>query len=274
MNRIALTLPIRVVSYFCFTFLASCNLSQEIEVDLTDFEGGPVVECYLYDGEPYRLSLQRSAGYFDELQLPVESGATVVITHRGVADTLEENFLFVDSIERGYNYRSSTLAVADDAPYELYVRTQAGEVLIGMARFLPPVPIDTVEYRFNNDGDEAFVLTKFTDDPETDNFYRYTLNKGDIKEVVTDFSLDDRLFENERAALGSGFDFAPGDTAIVTLTHLEEEYYTYLETVDAAFNSNTNPLAQPALVESTVNGGIGAFAAISFARDTVFIPLE
>ncbi|HHG85526.1 MAG TPA: DUF4249 family protein, partial [Bacteroidetes bacterium] len=62
-----------------------------------------------------------------------------------------------------------------------------------------------------------------------------------------------------------------GELAIITVYHIDEPYWRYLETSDEAESSNGNPFGQPGRVISTVDGGIGVFTGLSFTRDTVII---
>ena len=45
--------------------LMGCNLEQEIELDLPEYDSRPVVECYLEAGKPFSLLLSQSSPYFD-----------------------------------------------------------------------------------------------------------------------------------------------------------------------------------------------------------------
>ena len=69
----------------------SCDLEKEVEIDLPDYEGRLVVECYLEPGEPMTLLLTKSSPYFEAFpENPeefiggiIEEGETVEIKHNG-----------------------------------------------------------------------------------------------------------------------------------------------------------------------------------------------
>ena len=51
------------------SFLASCNLTNDVNIELPAYDQQPVVECYLEPGKPFRLLLTKSYAYFDPLGL-------------------------------------------------------------------------------------------------------------------------------------------------------------------------------------------------------------
>ena len=116
--------------FFCLlTMSSSCDsFERNIDIDLPEVERQLVVECYLRVGEPYRLLLTETKGYFDPLdECPMVRGAVAVIEHAGRRDTLIEavylgectltnpNFIpyFDDSRTRFYNYGSAAICPLD-----------------------------------------------------------------------------------------------------------------------------------------------------------------
>ena len=50
-------------------FFSACNLTNDVNIDLPDYDRQPVVECYLEPGKPFRLLLSQSYSFFDPFGL-------------------------------------------------------------------------------------------------------------------------------------------------------------------------------------------------------------
>lgn len=299
----------------------SCNLEREIEIDLPPYENQLVVESYVEPGKPYLLTLSESISYFEiptlesvdlnqsiilnidgfEIQTtlqglidqgfltaddvpglpPTYNDAVVVITHNGVADTLQ-NILYLvldprtnpeNPYFKYYNFISTTPVAADyDNPFYLSVMdTKGSRVVTGEAQFLPPVLIDSLRIRFNS-SNEASLETWMTDPEPLGNFYRRVVNEKTLyRRPYQVFSFDDSILEGS-FVLGTGNDFKQNDTLISTIFSIDEAYYDFSETFEDAVQANGNPFAQPTRIKSTVLGGIGVFTALTHDRDTIIVP--
>ena len=270
--------------------LSACNLEQEVEIDLPDYEVRPVLEAYVEPGERYRLLLTQSAGYFAPLpsldnlleELLLDS-AEVSITHDGITYQLENTLLFDPMTQKIYNYAagpSDLVPTESDLPFELNITLPNGATIAAETRLLPQVEIDSVVIEFpetDEPGDTlARALTYFTDDPDTDNYYRRMLQLNSLDSLPEqDFVTDDRLVEDSTIAFGTGFNYAVGDTLITTLYHITEDYATYLESVEGAAAANGNPFGQPSPVISNLEGtanALGIFTGlVSFRRNDMVI---
>src|SRR5690606_11747631 len=99
----------------------------------------------------------------------------VIITYNNIPDTLKYDPFIEPITGKFYNYTSSQIVPADyTSEFYLRVEDRKGRKATGKTVIMPPVPIDTVEFRFN-DKEEAFPLTRFKDDPSIVNYYRYTV---------------------------------------------------------------------------------------------------
>ncbi|MCR9055215.1 MAG: DUF4249 domain-containing protein [Phaeodactylibacter xiamenensis] len=282
MNKLHLKLMLGLLA------LSACNLEQEVEINLPDYEVRPVLEAYVEPGERYRLLLTRSAGYFAPLpsldnlleELLLDS-AEVSITHDGVTYQLENTLLFDPTTQKIYNYAAGSndlVPTESDLPFELNITLPNGETIRAETRLLPQVEIDSVVIEFPETGNPADTLaralTYFTDNPNTDNFYRRMLQLNSLDSLPEqDFVTDDRLVEDSTIAFGTGFNYKAGDTLITTLYHISEDYATFLESVDGAAAANGNPFGQPSPVISNLEGtanALGIFTAlVSFRRNDI-----
>ncbi|MEN0004180.1 MAG: DUF4249 domain-containing protein [Bacteroidota bacterium] len=264
----------------------ACDLEQEVDIDLPQYESQLVVECYLQAGKPFTLLLSESAPYFESFppigdifldQLLVDS-AEVVISHKGTDYVLENQIFFDLEDLKFFNYFNPELVPDDlDREFELQITTRDGQTVLGRTRLLPVVPIDSVVVEFNEEVDTlARVLTYFTDNAETENFYRRMLSIGSLDSLEQDFTVDDRLFEGT-VVFGTNFEYTAGDTIINTIFHITEPYYNFLESVQIAINANFNPFGQPSPIISGLEGNanaIGVFTGFAFDRVVTIIPPE
>ena len=252
--------------------IAGCNMEKDIDIVLPPHEPQLVVECYLEDGFPFEATVLETSSYFDTPATPVVPSAQVYITFRDQRIKLDYNPGFNNRTGRYYTHMATTVmkAVPGDT-YALEVTDGKGRKVTGLTTILPKVPIQKVEWKFN-EKDKALILTTFQDDPGKANFYRYmthrdSLEKGSEREFVT----SDDLTNGKETTYGSGYDYEEGDTLILSLYHIEKQYYNFLRSVNDAQSANGNPFAQPAKVKSTVQGGLGVFTNLAYDRNTVII---
>jgi hypothetical protein len=249
--------------------LSSCNMEKEIDLALPEYESKMIVECYLDPGNPYRLSLFESVSYFEEPSLPSIDSALVTISHNGIVDTLKFNPYLDIITNKFYNYVSDSLVLVPfdyTSEFFLEIRDRNGRVATSRAKIAPPVTIDTVEFVFNSDS-MAYPLTQFTDNPNMTNYYRYLVIRYTYTgPEVQDFQFDDLLLTSSQVALGSNYTLEKSDFVIITLYHVEESYFAFLESAAAAVDANGNPFGQPSAIKSNITGGIGIFAGLSYDR--------
>ncbi|MEO0473921.1 MAG: DUF4249 domain-containing protein, partial [Bacteroidota bacterium] len=286
--------------------LASCDLNQEVDLNLPEYEPQLVVESYLQPGQPYVLTLLESVGFFEEIQVRYERDAVVTITHEGETIELEPLEIplnsvfppgFVDTAllnrlrpilgDAAYFYVNTTATVPEsfNTNFDLSVTTTDGRVLTATTVIPPRIAIDTVEWKFNDDS-LAFVLTKFTDDPNQQNFYRRVLENvvvdsiddgnGNIElqsriDEELDFTINDDIVNGEQVTFGTNFDYRLGDTVINRIYHITPEFYRFSETRDAAITASLSPFAPPAVVTTNIEGGIGIFTGFVFDERTTVV---
>ncbi len=264
--------------------LAACNLTQDVDIDLPDYSGQPVVECYLEPGKPFRLLLTNSYGFFDPFGLDSNfldqtllEGALVTISYDGRTDTLDNILIPTFSPFKIYNYNSTVVVPSTvGTTFNLNIVLPNGTNITGQTTMLPRVPIDSVVLEWSETNDtSARILTYFTDDLSMENFYRRLLNYGSLDSVPEqDFLVSDRLNTTNKVVFGTGYDLVVGDTVINGLLHIESAYYNYYESVQLAIQGNQNPFAQPSPIKSNVTGTgnpLGIFTTLVVDRDTLIV---
>lgn len=269
---------------------AACDLTQEVELDLPNAGGQPVVECYLEPGEPYRLLLSSSSAYFDDFpqdpedfidQILIDSAEIEI--RRGAETIRLENVPNIDfDFSKIYNYSSTELVPYDTlSEFELFILMPDGSSIEANTVILPVVPIDSVVIEFPEeevDPDsipKARALTYLTDDPGQSNYFRRMYHWNSLDSIPEqDFVTNDDFVDDGTLVFGTGFDYPVGDTLYNTIFHMTEDYYNYQASIFNSIAANANPFAPPGLIESNVRGSsdpLGIFTGLSIYRDTSII---
>ena len=255
--------------------LSACDRFQKnIEVDLPDYESELVVESYLKQGKPITVLLTKSSTYFGEVGLPQIPDAEVTINgygHSSFSTKLyyRSNVPFIPG--EYYNYQSDMNLpyYGENSYYLLTIRdNKTGQVITGKTEFLLTPYIESIEARFRESDNKAFLLVKFQDvEPDKRNYYRLLVQKkldDGKRKLVNDIKFEGNVKTNNQIAIGTNYELQEGDEAQVRLFHLSKEYYDFLRTMDNAKQSNQNPFTQPTPVKSTVDGGLGVFTFLAF----------
>ncbi|MEJ8801616.1 DUF4249 domain-containing protein [Pontibacter sp. H249] len=255
-----------------FLLATACDLEQDIEVALPEHAPQLVVECYLQQGKTFKLAVTESASYFDDPELPLVPDAEAFITHNGRRIKLTYNPKIGENGTKYYTHSSTEIMQGKPGDiFGLEVFDKKGRKVTGFTKLLPTVSIEEVEWKFN-DKEKAYLLTSFQDAPNVNNYYRYVTYIGKTStKADRDFTLDDDLTDGKRTSIGSAYDYSRNDTIVVSLYHIEKQYYDFLGSVDDAKSANGNPFAQPSKIRSSVQGGIGIFTNLAYHRKTVII---
>jgi hypothetical protein len=268
-------------------FFAACNLTNDVEIDLPDYERQPVVECYLEPGKPFRLLLTQSYAFFDPfgldssfLEKTLLNDALVTISYNGQTDTLANQLSFETSPIKLFNYTGTKLVPeTPGVTYTLNIQlANNGGNITGTSTMLPKVTIDSVVVDFSTDPDFdtlARVLTYITDNQGESNYYRRLLNFYSLDSLPDqDFLVTDRFSQTALIAFGTGYELTEGDTVFNAIFHIEKPYYDYAESVQLAVVGNLNPFAQPSPIKSNVTGSsnpLGIFTCLVYDRQMTII---
>ena len=261
--------------YFLLPLIAifyGCDMDKDIDIELPAHKPQLVVEGYLEPGKPLRIAVQESASYFDAPTPPLVPDAEVYITHNGRRIELAYKPK-IDNLT-GFLYTHSSNEIMEGKPGDIYgleVTDGKGRKVTGFTTILPPVPIDTVEWRFN-DKDLALLLTSFQDNGNTQNYYRYMTHRDSLNhDSDREFYASDEVNNGKRVTYGSNYRYEQGETIIITLFNIEKQYFDFLSSTNNAKNANGNPFAQPSRIRSSVQGGLGIFTNLAYDRKVVVI---
>jgi hypothetical protein len=264
---------LKIVVFAGLLTMAGCDLQKDIEVTLPAYEKKLVVECYLEKDKPLRMTVSESASYFASPELPDVDYASVRISSNGKTNELKYKIDVDEKYRKAFNYSSDNLFEPQpNEEFQLEVTDTQGRKVTGKTKYLPLVPIKEVEWKYREDSLTAFLLIRFDDNPNIDNYYRLQVHKDSLNSnSELDFSLNDDFKTGSEITIGTGYNYEYGDTVYVTVYHIEKTFYDFLQSVESAANANGNPFAQPARVKSTVEGGIGVFTTLVYDRKRIVL---
>jgi len=285
--------------------LTACDLQQQVELDLPEYEPLLVVESYLQPGNPYIVTLVESSDFYGDIKINFVRDAEVVISHDGINDTLAPFEIpldfafppgFVDTTllqqlapilgEGAYIYTSLNSVPEDyNSEFRLSVTAPDGRTLSANTFIPAPVEADSIIIRYDEDS-LALMLTQFQDDPAQANYYRRVLERRVVDTIVSeagdtsynyrsrteqDFFTNDEINNGEVITFGTLYEFERGDSLINTIFHVTEDYSRFVETRDAAIIASFSPFAPPTVVYSNIEGGLGIFTGFTFTERLTII---
>jgi hypothetical protein len=197
----------------------------------------------------------------------------VIITHNNIKDTLFFDPYYDPSSGKLYNYIGNDSVPIDyTSDFFLEITDRKGRTATSQTKISPPVLIDTVIFKYNKDS-LAYPETHVTDNTSTRDYYRYQVTRDSpLGTSIQDFHFDDQLIKTSEIALGSGYNFEKGAYVYISFYHIDKVYFDFLESVTYAIDANGNPFAQPAVIKSNINGGIGIFTGLSSDRKVLIRP--
>ena len=262
------------LSFILIFVLLITGCTKEIQLDLPVYESKMVLEFYLENNKSLQCVLQESINFTDTAQFKLINNALIVLTHKGIKDTLANRFYIDSQFRKIYNYYNpKIIELEPNTDYEVYVKDSKGREMRGKTRLNTIVPIDSLVYSYNSDNKAAIGLI-FNDQESTRNYYRIVAYKdtGTIEEdEVWDIRFEDILFNGKKFSFYTGYAFNPGDTITGRLYHLTEEHNNFTESVNDARAANANPFGQPANIISNVSGGLGIFTTVIYDEKKIIL---
>lgn len=264
-----------IIFFAALGIFTACNLQNEVDLDLPEFESQLVVECYLEPGKPYRANVSRSTSFFaptGDLLNSITDDATVIITYQGISDTLRFG-LYVDG-SNGYFYGSPTIVPTDyENEFFLEVIDSAGNRVTGSTKIMPPVELDSIQIEPLLADSSVTILSFFPDNPTEANFYRSMQfrTRSITDSLKIDFIIDDEITNNGQVVIGGPPFFVEGDTLVSQLIQMDEAYFNFVDSRERLEASNGNPFGQPGTIISNLEGGIGIFTGFTPTEKTFII---
>ncbi len=284
--------PIRITLYILFSLLIISCGSEEITIKLDSEDPRLVVEGYVTTNQaPFYVVLSLSSEYFSNEEAPTVSGADVTIsdgtktynlheTSNGVYKTVTS---YQGVTDTNYKLTISGLDIDGDGEEEEYTAE---------SYLYPENPLDSVSLEYAEESGAKYWKVRIwaTDDGSLDNFYAFKTYTPlyDITPNISDIGLvSDKFFNGndvvgtdviwflEEDSDGDSAEYKPqlGDTIIVEMDGITEDYYDFLSAVSEETTVSTPIFSGPsANVPTNIsNNALGFFTAYSVSRDTVFV---
>ncbi len=249
----------------CVAVLHGCISKNDIEVEISLHQKDMIVECYLTPGYPAELTLIESSTLAEELRLQsVENAQAYIVTDSALIQ-LKDVIYRNDSRQIFVNYSCKDTIQNDHSFFNLDITTSQGVKLLASTSTVTPVQIQninltddkiTVHHNINKVDDHYFKLvgsvfkggefkkTKF------ELFYQ--------RDGVTDpCTLPWKDLKSE------------ADSIVVTLFHIQKDYYDYLLSTRYAKSAYRDPFLNPEMIKSNIKGGIGIFTYYTFDKRSV-----
>ncbi|RYD81503.1 MAG: DUF4249 domain-containing protein [Sphingobacteriales bacterium] len=259
---------------FCVALLlCSCNnFTKEVEIKLPEFKSQLVIEAYIEDNKPIKVALTETQNYFDTLKNPFVEIANVIFSYNGNSYKLGKNFPDIRN-RKYFNFAlNDSFHFQEGDMVYISVKDINNRMANAQSRWINPVKLDSIGFSYNQK-EQALITAHFKDPINARNFYRFrVVNLSDSNKVKQDFFTDDATINGTKTAFGTGFNFKKGDSLEISLFNIPQDFYTFLETANAAIGSNGNPFAQPAVIKSNVTGGSGIFTVVPYDRKIFVLP--
>lgn len=251
-------------------FMAACEMQQDVTVNLPPHEETFVLECFLEPGQEHQALMTKSVSFFEGKWLEGIDGAEIIISSTD-GDRKLINLNKTDTLYyKVFNYYHPDEVVYEEGKeYQITIKYGDEVQASGKTRFLPKVAIEDVYFRQNADSLLA-TYVEIADNPDEENYYKVVLKMaGDRTGTNYEGVWDDSGAKDGKLTVHTTHILPPGGPVVVNVYHIDKQYYEFLKSVRQAREANYNPFTQPATIQSTLDGAVGVFAAISLTSDTV-----
>lgn len=289
----SLSLPIVLL------LLTGCE--KKIDFKLKDETEKLVVEATIENGEPPRVTLTHSFGYFSNISTgqilqSFVHGAEVYVSNGTLTHRLKEYPVSLGPGISAYYYSidSSNLATAfNGAPqhsYSLRIVSDGQEYTATTTIPNFNKTIDSVWWQrapATSDTNRAVILARLTDPPGYGDYVRYftRINRQPFFLPPINSAFDDLFIDGTsyQVQLQPGVDrnadttdknfFFRGDTVQIKLSSIDKATYDFWRTWEFSYASVGNPFSTPSKVLGNIsNNALGYFGGYASQYKTVIIP--
>ena len=246
--------PILLLSII--SFIAQGCSKPDIDVMIPEGPRNIVVEGYVTPGYPTELTLTESNTLNDDLVLLAIWNAQVKI-NTDTGAMIARNILYNKSdrqIVVNYSCRD-TVRQGSHSFLNLNITTKDGRSVQASTKIVSSVKIEKVELNDDN------IVVHHNLPADTSKYFKLSIagyKEGDP--VLTKTVLYDQNNSNSTSCVMPLSKYKnEADSIVVTLYHIQKEYYDYLHSVENASSAFFDPLLNPETIKSNINGGIGIF---------------
>jgi hypothetical protein len=245
----------------CFSCIAKNNL----DIQVPQQQKQVVVECYLTPGYPAELTLAESNTLDDELVLlALWNAQAYIVTDTG---TLQLQNILYQKLDRQIlvNYSNKDTIKSGHSFFNMVITTKKGVRLQASTGIVSQVHIKKVTFNENSitaDHDITNVAGAYFKLVAT------TYEQG--KEDATRFELYDQNNCAPGSCTLSWKNFrGTADSMVITLYHIQKDYYDYMRSVRNANGAYKDPFLNPEAIRSNIKGGIGLFTYYTFDKRSI-----
>ncbi|MBO9203046.1 MULTISPECIES: DUF4249 family protein [Niastella] len=238
------------------SFITQGCSKADINVQIPEGPRNIVVEGYVTPGYPAELTLSESNILNDDLVLLAIWNAQVKI-NTDTGTMIAQNILYNKNdrhIVVNYNCRD-TVRQGSHSFFNLNITTKDGRSVQASTKIVSAVQIENVEMNDDNIVVHHNLLT------DTSKYFKLSFaNYKNGKPALTKNLLYDQSNSNSTSCVMPLSKYKnDADSIVVTLFHIQKEYYDYLNSVENASSAFLDPLLNPETIKSNINGGIGIF---------------
>jgi hypothetical protein len=250
---------------FAFLF-ASCE--EEVVLDLNSIEKRLVVEARITNLNPMaEVLLSYSQGFYEAPDFNQITNAKVEITAKSTG--ISEQLVFMNN-----KYQSTLLQAQPGESYLLKVLVDEQEVEV---ETILPLKVDItsavfVPNPFDGSPDSLNIFVNVLDRVGEDNFFRLLVYSPGEIDYQTFYVVDDTFGKDGLITMPIYFKtYAPGDTVIVELRHLNKATYDYYSGLTENLGGSFNAIAPGNPVSNMPEEVFGFFAGYSIDIDTMIV---
>jgi len=261
------------------TFLTACLIvllvcpgcKKIIHVNINNVAPQIVIAGVVTDQPgPYTVTISTTVNYTADNVFPPVSGALVIISVNGLADTLTET--------SAGTYTTHFITGSPGNTYSLYVAA-SGHVYTSSSTMPQKVPLDSVGYSNSDRSNKKKIngVAYFQDPSGIANYYEFIEYNNGVQfqndRGVSVFS--DRLSDGKyisRTLDDDSTDINGGDTLTIQMNCIDANVYNYLNTLNLITRQNSFQSPTPDNPSTNIsNKALGYFSANTVEKKSVFV---
>jgi hypothetical protein len=248
------------------SFIAQGCSKADINVQIPEGPRNIVVEGYVTPGYRTELTLTESNTLNDDLVLLAIWNAQVKI-NTDTGTMIAQNILYNKKDRHtvvNYSCRD-TVRQGAHSFFHLNITTKDGRSVQASTKIVSSVKIEKVE--LNNDN----IVVHHNLPTDTSKYFKLSIaNYKQGNPVLTKSVLYDQNNSNSTSCVMPLYNYKnEADSIVVTLFHIQKEYYDYLNSVENASSAFFDPVLNPETIKSNINGGIGIFTYYTLDKFSV-----
>jgi Domain of unknown function (DUF4249) len=285
------------------TLFPACK--KDISINFPpDHNSRVFIEGILYPGQKPQIYISKSNPFFSSKVTPQQvfaRGAVVKIKTGTTVDVLVPDSSFNKFRCRWEPHYRGKIAALAGKTYTLEVVYEGKTYTATTSITQKPVKINSIEYTpsfFDVYGSHDGVIVTITDNPGTQDFYRFQMNRiidtsvhhAHVLDVFVntcvsgpteEFFVKDigRIVFNDENADGKkivmsievSFEYDKGDDGWVMIQSLDKNAAEFYKDLDDQLQAIQNPFVEPVFINSKIPGAIGVFGSAVLSDSVLFV---